>query len=162
MKIQRPITFLAGILVILIAGHSGAPGNPAMAAETTDDFFNAGPVSISKKYTLAKDISFIVFKIRNNTTRTINGLYGWVFKIKPGENNRSGQLSLINNPHRSGLIIKGKPHAPGKLAEWRFPLLDGLPVPEKNEKFTLQVNQGSVFYSVIEAQSYTEEEEKKK
>ncbi|NIQ04146.1 MAG: hypothetical protein GWM98_30465, partial [Nitrospinaceae bacterium] len=92
---------------------------------------------------------YILFRIRNNTPRSISHIYAWIYKYR--DLGRAGKKDyvLVNNPHQGGQVLKG-PHAPGTVKEWRFSLRKDLPLPEKNEKFTLRVQPGAIFYHSLE------------
>ena len=59
-------------------------------------------------------------------------------------------LSLVNNPHRGGVITKGNPHRPGDIADWRFPLYKALTAKKIGNKYTLRISQKGIFYKKVE------------
>ena len=63
----------------------------AIAQEVNEDkFFNIGPISISDLYTITPNKQNIVFKIKNNTSRTIRQIYGWAYKFDKGADGGEG------------------------------------------------------------------------
>ena len=49
--------------------------------EKDEKFTNIGAIAISDKYTLPKNRRAIIFRIKNNTTRSISQIFGKVFMI---------------------------------------------------------------------------------
>jgi len=83
-----------------------------------EEFVNIGLIGVSKLHSLPEQTNSIVFRIRNNTTRTISQIYGWVYMYDKGPNGKGNNFVLMNNPHKGGNIIKGNPHRPGTVSEW--------------------------------------------
>jgi len=109
-----------------------------------------GPVGISNKYTIPETKRAIIFRIKNNSSKTIKQLFGRVFMIEESQPDKQKRVLLINNPHKGGSIIKGKPHRPGTISEWYFTLMRK---PSKNNeeiKYTLQINPKSIFFADVE------------
>ena len=129
---------------------SFSPDEAAAQNISQKDFTNLGLISISRNYTLAKDASHIIFPIRNNTTRTISNIFGWVYRFNQPPEGKPFNFVLVNNPHRGGTVIKGKPHRPTTIADWRFPLIKAVPGSKKAGKYTLRISTKSVFYPKVE------------
>jgi hypothetical protein len=115
-----------------------------------EKFTNLGAIAISDKYTLPKNRRAIVFRIRNNTTRSISQIFGRVYMIDKATIEPSKKVLLINNPHKGGNIQKGSPHLPGTVAEWNFTLAVEPRLANQNLSYTLQVHPRSIFFSNVE------------
>jgi hypothetical protein len=115
-----------------------------------EKFTNSGAIAISDKYTLPANRRAIVFRIRNNTTRSISQIFGRVFMIDKEATDPDKKILLINNPHKGGNIQKGSPHLPGAIAEWYFALAVEPRLANQNISYTLQVHSRSIFYSNVE------------
>jgi len=123
----------------------------AIAQEVNEDkFFNIGPISISDLYTITPNKQNIVFKIKNNTSRTIRQIYGWAYKFDKGADGKGKNFVLLNNPHKGGIIIKGKPHRPGSISEWSFPLVRKPSIASQETSYTLRVHSRSIFFASTE------------
>ncbi|MFQ5481496.1 MAG: hypothetical protein ACE5ER_01955 [Nitrospinaceae bacterium] len=123
--------------------------NPAAAqsAKEEPEFVSLGLISFSPDYQLGEDARFIVFKIRNRTTRSVVEIFGWVYRFPEGEENSPAARVLVNNPHRGGTLLGTGPHRPGSVARWRFPLLRQNPEDVKGALFTLWVNPKGLFFA---------------
>ncbi len=115
-----------------------------------EKFTNLGPIAISDKYVLPENRRAIIFRIKNNSSRSISQIYGRVFMIKKIETDPNKRFLLINNPHKGGNILKGKPHRPGTISEWNFTLMREPLIANQNIEYTLQVHPRSIFYANIE------------
>ena len=123
----------------------------AIAQEDSNEkFFNIGPISISNLNTIPSKKNNIVFKIKNNTSRTISQIYGWAYKFDKGPDGKTKNFVLLNNPHKGGMIIKGKPHRPGTVSEWSFPLVRKPSSTNQETSYTLRVHSRSIFFASIE------------
>ena len=65
-----------------------------------EEFVNIGLIGVSKLHSLPEQTNSIVFRIRNNTTRTISQIYGWVYMYDKGPNGKGNNFVLMNNPHK--------------------------------------------------------------
>lgn len=115
-----------------------------------EKFTTIGPIGISNKYIMPEDKRTIKFRIKNNTSRTIKHLFGWVFMIYKKQTDPGKRFLLINNPHKSGITAKGKPHLPGTISEWSFILARKPLILNQNIGFTLQIHPRSIFFANIE------------
>jgi hypothetical protein len=115
-----------------------------------EKFTNIGAIAISDKYTLPINRRAIVFRVRNNTTRSISQIFGKVYLIDRLATAPGKRFVLINNPNKGGNIQKGSPHLPGAIAEWNFPLAVKPRLADQNISYTLQVHPRSIFYSTVE------------
>jgi len=115
-----------------------------------NELVNLGLISFSRQYRLVDDASFIIFKIRNNSTRTITNIYGWAYRYHRKDNGEKIDLVLINNPYKSGTLIIGRNHLPGTIAEWRFALVRGKPTGDARELYTLRVSPKSIYFAEME------------
>ena len=115
--------------------------------QKAEKFTNIGAIAISDKYTLPDNRGAIVFRIRNNTTRSISQIFGKVYMIDKLATDPRKKILLINNPHKGGNIQKGGPHLPGTVSEWNFVLAMK---PDQNLRYTLQVHPRSIFFSTVE------------
>ena len=91
-----------------------------------EEFSDLGFIAYSNDYKLAPEFDYITFRIKNQSTLTINKIFAWIYHISEDEEGNPLVLSLVNNPHRGGVITLGKPHRSGDIAEWRFPLIKTL------------------------------------
>jgi hypothetical protein len=123
----------------------------ALAQEDSNEkFFNIGPISISDLYTIPSEKNNIIFRIKNNTSRTISQIYGWAYKFDKGPDGKTKNFVLLNNPHKGGMIFKGKPHRPGTVSEWSFPLVRKPSITSPETSYTLRVHSRSIFFASIE------------
>jgi hypothetical protein len=129
--------------------------------DVKENFVNAGLISISDLYTLSSKTNTIVFRIKNNAARTISQIYGWVYMYDKGTDGKGTNFVLLNNPHKGGNIIKGKPHRPRKISEWSFPLLRKANIENKKISYTLRVHTRSIFFASIEPRNEQDTEPKK-
>ena len=123
----------------------------ALAQEDSNEkFFNIGLISISDLYTIPSEKNNIIFRIKNNTSRTISQIYGWAYKFDKGPEGKTKNFVLLNNPHKGGMIIKGKPHRPGTVSEWSFTLARKPSITSQETSYTLRVHSRSIFFASIE------------
>ena len=122
MKTNFKFFFLATILNLTFTNNVF----PQAPAAEEEEFKNLGSIAYSNNYKVAPDFDHIIFRIRNQSTLSIDKIYGWVYHISEDEEGNPLILSLVNNPHRGGVITKGNPHRPGDIADWRFPLYKAL------------------------------------
>ncbi|MBI4389630.1 MAG: hypothetical protein HY580_05565 [Nitrospinae bacterium] len=115
-----------------------------------EDLINLGLVSYSPEYTLAPDASFIVFKIRNNSARSISSIFAWVYRYQEGNDGNASNFVLVNNPNQGGLMLKSGRFAPGGTVEWKFALTKKAPADRTNEKYALRISPKSIFFSRLE------------
>ena len=125
--------------------------------EKEEKFINIGAIGISDKYTLPKNRRAIIFRIKNNTTRSITQIFGKVFIINKEASDPRKKLLLTNNPNKGGNILKGSPHLPGTIAEWNFVLAEKPRLADQNISYTLQVHPRSIFFSNVEPISNAKE-----
>ncbi|MFQ5444352.1 MAG: hypothetical protein ACE5EK_07030 [Nitrospinales bacterium] len=138
---------LFSLLIVFISETS------LTAQEEPDDlqsFINLGLISFSPKYKLAENGNHIIFRIRNNSGRSISNIFGWVYSFTKGKDGKGTDFRLVNNPHKGGMIVKGGPHIPGKIIEWRFLLTEKILPEETKREFTLRVSQKSIFFMRLE------------
>ena len=139
------------LLLSLILFSSILCSVQAIAQEDSNEkFFNIGPISISDLYTIPPEKNNIVFRIKNNTSRTISQIYGWTYMFDKGPDGKGKNFVLLNNPHKGGVIIKGKPHRPGAVSEWSFPLVRKPSNISQETSYTLRVHSRSIFFASIE------------
>ena len=145
MKTNLFIIFLLIFSLILFLSN-----NKAYGQEEEEKFANIGPIGISNKYTIPKNKRGIIFRIKNNSFRSIKQLFGRVFKIDKSQTDPQKKFLLINNPHKGGSISKGKPHRPGTISEWHFTLALEPQAANEEIEYTLQVHPKSIFFANIE------------
>jgi len=126
------------------------PSNALAQEEVNEKFVNIGLIGISNLYILPEKTNTIVFRIRNNSSRTISHIFGWVYMYDKAPNNKGKNFVLLNNPHKGGNIIKGKPHRPGTVSEWSFPLVRE-PIANQEIDYTLRVHSRSIFFANVES-----------
>ena len=127
------------------------PSNALAQEDVNEKFENIGLIGISNLYTLPDKTSTIVFKIRNNSTRPISHIFGWVYIYDKEPNGKGKNFVLLNNPHKGGNIIKGKPHRPGTVSEWSFPLVREPSTANQEIDYTLRVHSRSIFFANVES-----------
>lgn len=141
----RSLLYLAWLVLLL----APIPVS-AQTDEPENELIDLGPISFSPDYNLSEDKSFIIFTIRNNTTRSIHGIFAWVYEFNENENSVPVNFRLANNPHKGGLSIAGEAHVPGALVGWRFPLTSARLLNDKFQKFTLRASPKGIFFSKVE------------
>ena len=127
-------------------------------APEDDAFNNLGPISYANDYKLSPESDHITYRIKNQTARTINKIYAWIYHASEDDQGNTTSSTLVNNPHRGGVITKGKPHRPGDIAEWRFPLIKTLASKieriggggARPKTFTLRVSNKGIFHPKAE------------
>ena len=123
-----------------------------------EKFTNIGAIAISDKYTQPENRRAIVFRIKNNTTRSISQIFGKVYMIDKLATDPEKKFLLINNPHKGGNIRKGTLHLPGKISEWNFVLAMKPRMANQNLSYTLQVHPRSIYFSTVEPIKKTKEQ----
>ena len=143
MKITFKFFFLAFVLNLTFvnSGFSQAP------PPEEEEFNDLGFIAYANDYKVAPEFDHITFRIKNQSTLTIDKIYAWVYHISEDEEGNPQVLSLVNNPHRGGGITKGNPHRPGDIAEWRFPLFKALTAKKAGNKYTLRISHKGIFYT---------------
>ena len=127
--------------------------------ETTEDiqveptiedqgFIDYGSLSISIGYKLARNKKQIIYKISNNTNKSIDRLFGQIYKIERDETGRVTKNVLVNNPNTSGILISKYPHKSSTLGTWRFTLKEKS--PHQNAEYFLRVSNRSIYYVPFE------------
>ena len=146
MKITFKFFFLAFVLNLTFvnSGFSQAP------PPEEEEFNDLGFIAYADDYKVAPEFDHITFRIKNQSTLTIDKIYAWVYHISEDEEGNPQVLSLVNNPHRGGVITKGNPHRPGDIAEWRFPLFKALTAKKAGNKYTLRISHKGIFYTKVE------------
>jgi len=146
MKITFKFFFLAFVLNLTFvnSGFSQAP------PPEEEEFNDLGFIAYANDYKVAPEFDHITFRIKNQSTLTIDKIYAWVYHISEDEEGNPQVLSLVNNPHRGGVITKGNPHRPGDIAEWRFPLFKALTAKKAGSKYTLRISHKGIFYTKVE------------
>ncbi len=114
------------------------------------EYINFGYVSVSPKYTIAPNAKSIIFRIRNNATRSIQSIFGWVYEFEEPEEGEATQFRLVNNPNKSGIPIKGAIHKPAAEEQWRFPLIAANPPVNSSKKFTILIDPRGIRFAIIE------------
>jgi hypothetical protein len=115
-----------------------------------EEFNDLGLISYSNNYKVAPELDHITFRIKNQSTLTINKIFAWVYHISEDEEGNPQTLSLVNNPHRGGVLSIGNPHRPGDIAEWRFPLFKALTKKKVGNKYALRASHKGIFFNKVE------------
>ena len=146
IKITFKFFFLAFVLNLTFvnSGFSQAP------PPEEEEFNDLGFIAYANDYKVAPEFDHITFRIKNQSTLTIDKIYAWVYHISEDEEGNPQVLSLVNNPHRGGVITKGNPHRSGDIAEWRFPLFKALTAKKAGNKYTLRISHKGIFYTKVE------------
>ena len=145
MKITFKFFFLAFVLNLIYANSGFSQAPPA-----EEEFNDLGFIAYANDYKVAPEFDHITFRIKNQSTLTIDKIYAWVYHVSEDEEGNPQVLSLVNNPHRGGVITKGNPHRPGDIAEWRFPLFKALTAKKAGNKYTLRISHKGIFYTKVE------------
>ena len=138
--------FIIGVTLVLFLGSWKPAVSQQNNDEEAEEFVNLGPISFSKNYELPPERNFIIFKIQNNTSNTISNIFGWVYHFLKKEN-KIENFHLVNNPHRGGIIIEGKPHLSQGFARWRFPISTPFSPPTPDDRYTLRIHSKGIFFS---------------
>ena len=147
LRIKKQLLLLSTLSLLILTSYA----SPALAQENADEkFVNLGLISISDLYTLPSNTKKIVFRIKNNASRTISQIYGWVYMYDKVDGGKGTNFVLMNNPHKGGIIIKGAPHRPGTIAEWSFPLVRKPVAANEEIDYSLRVHPRSIFFARIE------------
>ena len=146
MKITFKFFFLAIVLNLIFVNRGFSQAPPP----EEEEFNDLGFIAYANDYKVAPEFDYITFRIKNQSTLTIDKIYAWVYHISEDEEGNPQVLSLVNNPHRGGVITKGSPHRPGDIAEWRFPLFKALTAKKVGNKYTLRVSHKGIFYTKVE------------
>ena len=146
LKIIFKYFFLTIVLNLITANNLLSQVPPAENKEFND----LGFIAYSNDYKLAPEFDYITFRIKNQSTLTIDKIFAWIYHISEDEEGNPLVLSLVNNPHRGGVITLGNPHRPGDIAEWRFPLFKALTAKKVGNKYTLRVSHKGIFYTKVE------------
>ncbi len=128
-----------------------ASSNALAQEDGNEKFVDIGLIGISTLYSLPEKTNTIVFRIRNNSSRTISHIFGWVYMYDKAPNSKGKNFILLNNPHKGGNIIKGKPHRPGTVSEWSFPLVREPFIANQEIDYTLRVHSRSIFFANVES-----------
>jgi hypothetical protein len=150
MKTHRGLLLylcLTNWMIVMIS----QPSQTIAQEDVQEKFINLGLISVSKLSTLPDKTNTIVFRIKNNSTRTINHIFGWVYVYDKTANGKGKNYVLLNNPHKGGNIIKGNPHRPGTVSEWSFPLVREPFIANQEIDYTLRVHSRSIFFANVES-----------
>ena len=156
MKRPMKIIFFYFFLVMGLTLGNTKIGFPQAPPED-EEFNNLGPISYSNDYKLSPESDHITYRIKNQTALTVDKIYAWIYHAAEDEEGKTTSLTLVNNPHRGGVITLGKPHRPGDIAEWRFPLIKTLTSKIEGGKYTLRVSSKGIFYPKVEPPAKPEE-----
>jgi hypothetical protein len=132
-------------LIILLLLMAGNPRHALAQDDTNEKFANLGLIGVSNLFSLPEKTNTIVFRIRNNSSRTI------VYQYDKTASGKGSNYLLLNNPHKGGNIIKGKPHRPGTVSEWSFPLIREPFIANQEIDYTLRVHPRSIFFANVES-----------
>ena len=149
MKSSVKINFLYFLLLVGLIG-GGIENGFSQTPPEDEEFNNLGPISYSNDFKLSPESDHITFRIKNQTARTIDKVYVWIYRASEDEDGNTTGSTLVNNPHRGGIITLGKPHRSGDIAEWRFPLIKTLTSKIIGKKFTLRVSSKGIFHPKVE------------
>lgn len=146
--IKNQLLLLSALSILSLISYAST--SLAQDEGVEEKFVNLGLISISDLYSLPSQTNTIVFRIKNNASRTISQIYGWVYMYDKVADGKGANFILMNNPHRGGNIIKGTPHRPGKIAEWSFPLVREPFIANQEIDYSLRVHPRSIFFATIE------------
>lgn len=140
-------------LVLLISGNSVSQAQEntnTPGGDQEPEYTNFGYVSVSPNFLVDPKARNITFKIRNNATRSIQSIFGWVYEIKVEEEGAAPQFRLVNNPNRGGILLKGRAHEPSSEKQWRFPLMATNPPVDPSKQFTILIDPRGVRFANFE------------
>ena len=160
---QRTSKFMCKIVIfylcLIISLTLGNIQNGFSQTATEDEEFNnLGSIAYSNDYKLSPESDHITYRIKNQTSLTLDKVYVWIYHEAEDEEGKTLNPTLVNNPHRGGVITLGKPHRPGDIAEWRFPLIKKLTSKLKGGKYTLRVSSKGIFHLRVEPPPVKSEE----
>ena len=164
MKSSVKFIFLYFILAMGLALINAKNGF-SQATPEDEEFNNLGPIAYANEYKLSPESDHITYRIKNQTALTIEKIYAWIYHGAKDDQGNTTSLTLVNNPHRGGVITLGKPHRPGDIAEWRFPLIKTLASKieriggggARPKTFTLRVSNKGIFHPKVEPPAKPEE-----
>jgi len=141
------------VFVFLISENSFAQNkeneeDPDNNEET--EYVNFGYVSASTSFVVDPRAKNITFKIKNNATRSIQSIFGWVYEIRVEEEGAIPQYRLVNNPNKGGILLKGGAHQPSAEEQWRFPLVAANPPLDTSKQFTILIDPRGVRFANFE------------
>jgi len=149
---KKYLLFISGLgLMNCMFALASYPTKALAQEDEIEKFVNIGLIGISTLYTLPDNTNTITFRIRNNSTRTISNIFGWVYSYNKAPNGKGKNFLLLNNPNKGGIIIKGKPHRPGTVSEWSFPLVRKSSTANPEIDYTLRVHSRSIFFANVES-----------
>lgn len=139
------------LISVPVTAYAQEPTNDKKAGTTKEEqgsegFINYGFVEISSAYALTEDEKHITFQIKNNTAKSIDLIFGWIYRIEKGEDGGITNVVLINNPHVSGILVSKYQHKPYEIESWRFTL--NKKSSEQNT-YMLKVKNRSIFYATV-------------
>ena len=157
MKSSVKFIFLYFILAMGLALINAKNGF-SQATPEDEEFNNLGPIAYANEYKLSPESDHITYRIKNQTALTIEKIYAWIYHGAEDDQGNTISSTLVNNPHRGGVITLGKPHRPGEIAEWRFPLIKTLASKieglggggVQSKTFTLRVSNKGIFLPIVE------------
>ena len=159
IAMKNPVKLTAFYFILIMGLTLVSPRNSFCQAPPRDnEFNNLGPIAYANDFKLSPESDHITYRIKNQTARTINKIYAWICHASEDGQGNTTSSSLVNNPHRGGVITKGKPHRPGEIAEWRFPLIKTLASKieriggggARPKTFTLRVSNKGIFHTKVE------------
>ncbi len=159
---MRKIIFCLLLLIVMpVSAYAREPANNEKTKTTEEEqvetvespieaqgFINYGFLDISIGYRITKDEKHLVYKIKNNTGKSIDTIFGQIYQIEKDEMGRVVKNILANNPNASGILISKYPHKPSALGTWRFTLEQKSST--QNVQYLLRVNNRSIFYAPFE------------
>jgi len=141
-KIPAAVLIFIGVFLTLPNGYAQTE-----LEKKEEKLINLGLISLSSEYSLGRDGNHIIFKIKNNSSRTLSTIYGWVYVYREDEKGAAEKLELVNNPHRGGILVEGIPQWPGQWGQWRFPIQRPPGRRDSSDKYRLHVYDRGVFFS---------------
>jgi hypothetical protein len=138
-------------LILLMSGNSLAQTQENTKDPDEDvEYVNFGYVSVSPRFVVDPRAKNITFKIRNNATRSIQSIFGWVYEIRVEEEGATPQYRLVNNPNKGGILLRGGAHKPFAEEQWRFPLVAANPPLDPSKQFTVLIDPRGVRFANFE------------
>ena len=150
---QLKVYFGIYSLVLLMSGNGFTEAQEdAKEPDDTEEpeYVNFGYVSVSPRYALAPGAKSITFKVRNNATRSIQNIFGWVYELTIEEEGATPQFRLVNNPNKGGILLTGGMHEPAAEKQWRFPLIAANPPLDPTKQFTILIDPRGVRFANFE------------
>ena len=93
IKVTFKFLCLASILNLMFVNIGFTQAPPA----EEEEFNDLGFIAYANDYKVAPEFDHIIFRIKNQSTLTIDKIYAWVYHVSEDEEGNPLILSLVNN-----------------------------------------------------------------